>query len=169
MASLSPEQINTWEKAAPASTGVSRRTAADARSVLCTILGDAVAAKLISYNPALRPRNRGRRTGRKLERSPQRAWATPLQTLLLASRPASHPPRPRYKPPRGRGIRAVPDTALLACWLPVMPGLTPYPTATVTVARGCGYPQPAGRPLPDRDDLPNSSQPGEGDRHRRLV
>jgi integrase len=53
-------------------------------------MGDAVAAKppLLRYNPALRQRNRGRRTGRKLALSPQRAWATPLQTLLLAERAA---------------------------------------------------------------------------------
>jgi integrase len=43
---------------------------------------------LIPYNPALRPRNRGRRTGRRLQLSPQRAWATPLETLLLAERAA---------------------------------------------------------------------------------
>ena len=62
----------------------------DARSLLCTILGDAAAAKppLIPYNPALRPRNRGRRTGRKLDRAPQRVWATPLQALLIAERAA---------------------------------------------------------------------------------
>lgn len=54
------------------------------------MLGDAAAAKppLLKYNPALRQRNRGRRTGRKLALSPQRAWATPLQTLLLAERAA---------------------------------------------------------------------------------
>jgi integrase len=43
---------------------------------------------LIPYNPALRPRNRGRRTGHRLERSPQHAWATPLQVLLLTERAA---------------------------------------------------------------------------------
>ena len=50
----------------------------------------AAAAKppLIPYNPALRPRNRGRRTGRKLDRAPQRVWATPLQALLVAERAA---------------------------------------------------------------------------------
>jgi len=42
----------------------------------------------MQYNPALRPRNRGRRTGCHLERDPQRAWATPLQALLLAERAA---------------------------------------------------------------------------------
>lgn len=88
LASLGADEIGAWEKAIPARTGVSRSTAADVRSLLCTILGDAVTGKLIRYNPALRPRNLGRRTGRKLERSPQRAWVTPLQTLLLAERAA---------------------------------------------------------------------------------
>jgi integrase len=88
LASISSDAITRWENALPAKLGVSRRTARDARSLLCTILGDAAAARppLIPYNPALRPRNRGRRTGRRLERSPQRAWATPLQALLLAER-----------------------------------------------------------------------------------
>ena len=36
----------------------------------------------------VRPRNRGRRTGRGLDRSPQRAWATPLEVLLVAERAA---------------------------------------------------------------------------------
>ena len=88
--SLSTEEITKWENSIPAWTGVSRRVARDARSLLCTILGDAAAAKppLIPYNPALRPRNRGRRTGRRLERAPQRVWATPLQALLVAERAA---------------------------------------------------------------------------------
>lgn len=88
--SLTTEEITKWENGLPARAGISRRTARDARSLLCTILGDAAAAKppLIPYNPALRPRNRGRRTGRRLDRSPQRAWATPLEALLLAERAA---------------------------------------------------------------------------------
>ena len=66
--SLSTEEITKWENTIPARTGISRRVARDARSLLCTILGDAAATKppLIPYNPALRPRNRGRRTGRRL-------------------------------------------------------------------------------------------------------
>ena len=90
LGSLSTEDITNWENAIPARTGVSRRTARDARAVLCTILGDAAAAKppLIPYNPAIRPRNRGRRTGRKLDRGPQRVWVTPLQALLVAERAA---------------------------------------------------------------------------------
>ena len=87
---LSTEGITNWEYSLPARAGISRRTARDARSLLCTILGDATAHKppLIPYNPALRPRNRGRRTGRRLDRGAQRAWATPLEVLLTAERAA---------------------------------------------------------------------------------
>jgi hypothetical protein len=65
MDSLTNEEVIEWENGLPAATGVSRRTARAARSVLCTILGDAAAARppLIPYNPALRPRNRGGRQG----------------------------------------------------------------------------------------------------------
>ena len=82
--------ITLWEKKLPAEENVSRGTAKDARSLLHTILGDAAAAKppLIPFNPAVRPRNRGRRTGRRLDQTPQRAWATPLQVLLAAERAA---------------------------------------------------------------------------------
>lgn len=50
--SLTGEEITAWENALPTSLGISRRTARDARSLLCTILGDAAAAKpaLIPYN-----------------------------------------------------------------------------------------------------------------------
>ena len=90
LGSLTTEAITKWENALPARAGISRRVARDARSLLCTILGDAAATKppLIPYNPALRPRNRGRRTGRRLARAPQRVWATPLQVLLIAERAA---------------------------------------------------------------------------------
>ena len=88
--SLTSEDITVWEHKLHDTEGVSRSTAKDARSLLHTILGDAAAAKppLIPFNPAVRPRNRGRRTGRRLDRSPQRAWATPLEVLLAAERAA---------------------------------------------------------------------------------
>ena len=88
--SLTGEEIAVWEHKLPATEGVSRSTAKDARSLLHTILGDAATARppLIPFNPAVRPRNRGRRTGRRLDRSPQRAWATPLEVLLVAERAA---------------------------------------------------------------------------------
>lgn len=31
-----------------------------------------------------------------------------------------------YAPPRGRGIRAIPEDVPLTCWLPIRPGLTPH-------------------------------------------
>ena len=89
--SLTTEEITRWENALPARTGISPRTARAVRTVLGTILGDAATTRptLIPHNPALRPRNRRRRTGRRLVRGgPQRAWATPLQVLLLAERAA---------------------------------------------------------------------------------
>jgi hypothetical protein len=88
--SLSTEEITRWENGLPARTGVSQRTARAARTLLGTILGDAAAARpaLIPYNPALRPRNRGRKTGRRLRHAPQHVWATPIQALLLAERAA---------------------------------------------------------------------------------
>src|SRR5580704_9493045 len=88
--SITGADVSIWEHRLPAAEGVSRSTAKDARSLLHTILGDAAVAKppLIPFNPAVRPRNRGRRTGRRLDRSPQRAWATPLDVLLVAERAA---------------------------------------------------------------------------------
>jgi len=88
--SLSTEEITRWENGLSARTGISQRTARAARTLLGTILGDAAAMKppLIPYNPALRPRNRGRKTGRRLQHAPQHVWATPLQALLLAERAA---------------------------------------------------------------------------------
>jgi hypothetical protein len=43
---------------------------------------------MIPYNPALRPRNRGKRTGRRLLKAPPRTWATPLEALLVTERAA---------------------------------------------------------------------------------
>src|SRR5258708_11030983 len=90
LSELSTEETPKWETALPASEEIGQRTARAARTLLGTILGDASTTKppLIQYNPALRPRNRGRRTGRRLQRGPQRAWATPFQVLLLAERAA---------------------------------------------------------------------------------
>jgi integrase len=84
------DEINAWERGLPAAENVSARTAMDARSLLGTILGDAAVAKppLIPFNPALRLRNRGRKTGRRLAMSPPRTWATPLEALLVAERAA---------------------------------------------------------------------------------
>ena len=87
---ITTPEVTKWEKGLPAAEKVSARTASDARSLLSTILGDAVAARppRIPYNPALRLRNRGRRTGRRLLKTPPRTWATPLEALLVAERAA---------------------------------------------------------------------------------
>jgi hypothetical protein len=87
---ITTEEVNKWEKCLPAAENVAPRTASDARSLLCTILGDAAAARppRIEFNPALRPRNRGKKTGRRLLKSPPRTWATPLEALLIAERAA---------------------------------------------------------------------------------
>ena len=60
--SLTGEDIIVWERKLHDVEGMSRSTAKDARALLHTILGDAAAAKppLIPFNPAVRPRNRGR-------------------------------------------------------------------------------------------------------------
>ena len=57
--------------------------ARDGKDTVGDILNKALAAL-----EHVRPRNRGRRTGRGLDRSPQRAWATPLEVLLVAERAA---------------------------------------------------------------------------------
>ena len=57
----------------------------------CTILGDAATTKppLIPYNPALRPRNRGRRTGRRLQPQPAAGLGHPAGGLLLVAERAA--------------------------------------------------------------------------------
>ena len=90
LSSLTGEEIAIWENGIPGAAGVSCTTARHARGLLHTILGDAAAARppLIPFNPAVRPRNRGRKTGRRLDRAPRRAWATPLEVLFTAERAA---------------------------------------------------------------------------------
>ena len=44
----------------------------------------------------------------------------------MATWPSAQPGAAAFTPPRGRGIRPVPEDAPLACWLPVKFGLTPH-------------------------------------------
>jgi integrase len=81
--SLEREEIAVWEKRLP----VSKRTAREARSTLTNMLNDAI-PRYIQANPAARRRGKGRKGQRRIaeaERT-QKAWATPLQALLLAER-----------------------------------------------------------------------------------
>jgi integrase len=84
--SLTPEDIAKWEMGLIGS-GLSRRTARDARSTLATVLADAI-PRYIQVNPAVRRRGRGRKGQRRIARIEQesKAWATPLQALLIAER-----------------------------------------------------------------------------------
>src|SRR5690606_13999422 len=79
------QQIQAWE------IGQRRRYSANtvdnARNLLATILGDARDAGLIDVNAATRRRRRGKVAERRANRARrERAWATPLQALLLAER-----------------------------------------------------------------------------------
>ncbi len=86
LASLTREEIATWEMRLM-HNGYSRRTASDARSMLITILTDAI-PRYIQVNPAERKRGKGRKGLRRIARKEraEKAWATPLQALLMAER-----------------------------------------------------------------------------------
>jgi integrase len=86
---LSTEEIATWEIEL-VRRGYARRTARDARSMLITVLGDAV-PRYIQSNPAERRRGKGRKGQRRIARleSAEKVWATPFQVLLTAERCAA--------------------------------------------------------------------------------
>lgn len=87
--SLTPEEINIWEKQLVA-RGYAPSTAKDVRATLTNILGDAVPRHL-QINPALRRSGKGRKGLRRIERheKAEKAWPTPLQALLVAERCAA--------------------------------------------------------------------------------
>jgi integrase len=89
LASITAEEVSAWERQTAAS-GYSRRTARDARSTLTTVLGDAI-PRHIQANPAQRRRGKGRKGQRRIQRIEQagKAWATPIQALLVAERCAA--------------------------------------------------------------------------------
>ena len=89
LASLVTEEIATWEMQL-VRNGYSRRTAGDARSMLITVLGDAV-PRYVQVNPAERKRGKGRKGLRRIAKKEraEKAWATPLQALLVAERCAT--------------------------------------------------------------------------------
>ena len=86
LASLDTEEIATWEMQL-VRNGYSRRTAGDARSMLITVLGDAI-PRYLQVNPAERKRGKGRKGLRRIARreKAEKVWATPLQALLVAER-----------------------------------------------------------------------------------
>lgn len=87
---LDPMGINAWEISLyrPQADGnriCGETSARSARTLLHTMLSDAVRVGHLRANPATRQRNRGRKKGRG-KRRPERAWATPLQALLVGER-----------------------------------------------------------------------------------
>ncbi|KAB8186963.1 hypothetical protein FH608_046595 [Nonomuraea phyllanthi] len=90
LASLTAEEIAAWEKNLVRNGRCSARTAKDARSVLGTVLAAAVPAR-IQVNPAQRKRATGKKATRRVQRVMQarKAWATPLEALLVAERVAA--------------------------------------------------------------------------------
>ncbi|GHE48746.1 hypothetical protein GCM10017673_57960 [Streptosporangium violaceochromogenes] len=83
---LTAIEINAWELALHRKGVCGPTSVAPARTLLHTILSDAVTAGLIAANPAVRQRNRGRKNGRSQTRGPEKKWATPLQAILLSER-----------------------------------------------------------------------------------
>jgi integrase len=89
LASLTAEQIATWEIEI-VRRGYAQRTARDARSTFATVLADAM-PRYIQSNPAERRRGKGRKGLRRIARhqKSEKAWASPLQALLVAERCAT--------------------------------------------------------------------------------
>lgn len=83
-----PAEIIAWE--VRLRQRYARSTAADSRSLLATILGDAEQAGLVDFygaNPAARQRGRGRKSARSGGgKAAARVWASPLELLLIAER-----------------------------------------------------------------------------------
>jgi integrase len=89
LASLTAEEISAWELRL-VERGYSRRTARDARSMLTTVLADAIPQHL-RVNPAQRRRGKGRKGQRRIERheKAEKTWASPVEALLVAERCAA--------------------------------------------------------------------------------
>ncbi|WP_433615779.1 LacI family DNA-binding transcriptional regulator [Dactylosporangium sp. CA-139114] len=79
-------EIARWEKEGRA--GYAPLTVQGWRKVLHVILADAVGEGLLAFNPASRPRGRGRVAGRSQLRAPEKTITTALGVLLIAERMA---------------------------------------------------------------------------------
>jgi len=89
LTTLTAEAVSVWERRL-IGQGYAKRTARDARSVLTTLLGDAI-PRYLQVNPAQRRTGKGRKGLRRIERheKAEKAWPTPLQALLIAERCAA--------------------------------------------------------------------------------
>lgn len=96
--SLNTLDINTWELALSRRGANGKRvcgeaSAASARTLLHTILEDAIRLGMIPVNPAARLRNRGRKSGRG-DTAQEEVWFTDLEAFLVAERCAALAGRP---------------------------------------------------------------------------
>lgn len=82
---LNTLDINAWEISLYRDGVCGETSAASARTLLHTILVDAVDAGILDANPAERRRNRGKKADRARRQS-EELWATPLEALLIAER-----------------------------------------------------------------------------------
>jgi integrase len=92
--SLTTLEITAWELRLHRSGICGETSARSARTLLHTILSDAVSAGHLQANPAVRQRNRGRKNCKSRTRGREQVWATPLQVLLLAERLSALSGRP---------------------------------------------------------------------------
>ncbi|MEV4247027.1 hypothetical protein AB0J63_26885 [Streptosporangium canum] len=84
---ITASAVNAWEQRLISSGYERDGVPAGARTKLGTFLGDAVIEGLIPSNPALRQRNRGRRSGVGTGgRGEEKVWPSPTQALLVAER-----------------------------------------------------------------------------------
>src|SRR5690606_40241763 len=90
---LNTLDINAWEISLYRDGVCGETSAASARTLLHTILVDAVDAGILDANPAERRRNRGKKADRARRQS-EELWATPLEALLIAERMALLSERP---------------------------------------------------------------------------
>src|SRR6266851_2300128 len=79
--------IDAWDKRLRAA-GAPASSVRTWRGTLHTLLADATEDRLIPANPATRRRGKGRRTGRYLDRGPEKVITDPLGALLIAERAA---------------------------------------------------------------------------------
>lgn len=86
--SLKAEEMDPWEQGI-IRAGYAPRTAQDARRLMINILGDAV-PRYLSANPAARKRGKGRKGVRRVQayERAEKAWASPLEVILIAERAA---------------------------------------------------------------------------------
>lgn len=89
LGSLTEESIAAWERDL-VKDGYARSTARAARTLLATILSDAI-PRYIQAIPAARRRGKGRKGLRRVERleRSEKVWPSPLQALLVAERCAA--------------------------------------------------------------------------------